>query len=104
MTFVVDGVPQAPITLAGGHASFTTSALSTGSHTIAAQYGGNANFQPSTSPDLVQVVTQAATSTVLTSSVNPSGVGQAVTFTATVTSAGGTPTGQLQFLIDGGRC
>jgi peptidoglycan/xylan/chitin deacetylase (PgdA/CDA1 family)/uncharacterized membrane protein len=42
--------------------------------------------------------TKQATTTTLTSSLNPSLVGQAVTFTATVTSAaGGTPTGTVTF-------
>jgi hypothetical protein len=45
---------------------------------------------------------QASTSTTVTSSLNPSTVGQAVTFTATVTASGGmTPTGTVQFQIDG---
>jgi phospholipase C len=39
----------------------------------------------------------ATTQTSLTSSLNPSLVGQAVTFTATVTSSGGTPTGKVAF-------
>lgn len=38
-----------------------------------------------------------ATTTVVTSSVNPSVFGQPVTFTATVTSAAGTPSGNVQF-------
>jgi hypothetical protein len=42
-----------------------------------------------------------ATSVTLTSSPNPSQSGQAVTFTATVTSSGGTPTGTTTF-SDGG--
>jgi len=42
-----------------------------------------------------------ATTTTLTSSLNPSFFGQPVTFTATVTSLGGTPTGTVNFL-DGG--
>ena len=46
-------------------------------------------------------VPQAATSTTVSSSVNPSNVGQSVTFTATVTSGAGTPTGTVQFK-DGG--
>ena len=41
------------------------------------------------------------TTTTLTSSKNPSEAGQAVTFTATVTSSGGTPTGTVTF-NDGG--
>ena len=39
----------------------------------------------------------ASTSTAVSSSLNPSLLGQSVTFTATVTSAGGTPTGTIQF-------
>jgi hypothetical protein len=41
--------------------------------------------------------TKPATSTSLASSLNPSGLGQAVTFTATVSSAQGTPTGSVTF-------
>jgi len=40
-------------------------------------------------------------STALASSQNPSVYGQAVTFTATVTGNGGTPTGTVQFTVDG---
>jgi hypothetical protein len=46
----------------------------------------------------------AATTTTVASSVNPLVVGQSVTFTATVTAngpGGGTPTGTVQFQIDG---
>ena len=46
-------------------------------------------------------VNSATTSTTLKSSLNPSSFGQAVTFTATVTSAGGTPTGTITFLDAG---
>jgi hypothetical protein len=50
---------------------------------------------------LTQVVNALATTTTLTSSPNPSTVGQPVTFTATVTSGSGTPTGTVLFK-DGG--
>ncbi len=43
----------------------------------------------------------AATTTAVTSSANPSTYGSAISFTATVTSAGGTPTGTVQFAVDG---
>ena len=43
----------------------------------------------------------AASSTALASSVNPSTFGQPVTFTATVTSQAGTPTGSVSFSSDG---
>ena len=42
-----------------------------------------------------------ATSISVSSSKNPSDYGQSVTFTATVTGSGGTPTGTVQFKIDG---
>ena len=87
----------APVTLAGGSASFTTSTLTSGSHSITAVYSGDANNLASTSAPLTQNVNQSATTTSLTSSVNPSQVGQAVTFTATVTSGGGTPGGTVTF-------
>jgi hypothetical protein len=87
---------------ASGVATFTTSSLAAGSHSIAAVYGGDANFAPSTSPALTQTVNApalAATTTSLGTSVNPSAYGQAVTLTATVSaSAGsGTPTGSVTF-------
>src|SRR5262249_8175612 len=44
-------------TLSGGSATFTTSALAVGAHTITAAYGGDANFLPSTSAALTQTVT-----------------------------------------------
>ena len=43
----------------------------------------------------------SATTTMLTSSLNPSVVGQIVTFTATVTGTRGTPTGAVTFAVDG---
>src|SRR5439155_10707464 len=84
-----------------GVATFGTSSLATGPHTITAVYGASGNFAGSTSNTLTQTVA-AATSTALTSSLNPSTVGQAVTFTATVTSGAGTPTGSATITIDGG--
>jgi hypothetical protein len=43
-------------TLSGGKATYTTSALPVGSHTITATYVGDANFTGSTSPPLTQTV------------------------------------------------
>ena len=41
------------------------------------------------------------TTTTVSSSLNPSGYGQSVNFTATVTAGTGTPTGTVQFVVDG---
>jgi hypothetical protein len=89
------------VTLSGGVASFTTSALGGGSHSISASYSGDTNFNGS-SGSLTQTVS-GNTTTSVTSSLNPSNVGQSVTFTATVTpiGGGGVPTGTVSFK-DGG--
>ncbi|HLJ94968.1 MAG TPA: Ig-like domain repeat protein [Gemmataceae bacterium] len=86
---------------ASGVATFTSSGLSVGSHTITAMYGGDSTFSSSTSTGLTQMVNPARTTTVVTSSLNPSTSGQAITFTATVspTAPGaGTPTGSVTFM------
>ena len=87
-------------TLSGGAASFTTSALIVGSHSITAVYSGAASFNGSTSPVLPQTVNSTTTTTTVSGAPNPSSFGQAVTFTASVTCSGGTPTGTVS-LFDG---
>ncbi len=70
-----------------GVAFFSTTTLSAGNHTITAQYGGDANYSGSTSPAVIQSISNGAlavTTTSLASSLNPSTVGVSVTFTATV--------------------
>lgn len=85
-------------TLSGGSASFTTSSLPAGTNSITAVYGGDSKFGQSTSKVLKQVVDKATTTTTLTSSQNPSDVGQSVTLTATVTPQyNGVPTGTVSF-------
>src|SRR5205807_2416025 len=91
-------------TLSGGTASLTTSALTVGNHTITVSYSGDSNFTGSTSAALTQTVNQDSTTTTVTSDINPSVFGQAVTFTATVAAnspGAGTPSGTVTFL-DGG--
>src|SRR4029077_2883471 len=80
-------------TLSSGKATFKTTTLSVGSHAITAAYAGSSNFVTSTSSVLTQTVKQATSSIALSSSLNPSTFGAAVTFAATVTSTGGTPSG-----------
>ena len=85
VTFMDGATTLGTGTLSGGVATFTTATLSVGNHNITAVYGGDASFNASTSNTVDQEVQKADTSTVLTSSTNPSEVGQPVTFTATVT-------------------
>ena len=70
--------------------------MPTGSDAITAEYNGNANFTVSVSSAVNQIVNPDATTTVVTSSTNPSVFGQSITFTATVAALApgtGTPTG-----------
>ncbi len=78
-------------------ATCTTSALTAGTHSMTAAYGGDAGNVASTSSVLSQVVNASAvaTSTTLATSLTPSIVGASVTFTATVT--GSAPTGTVNF-------
>jgi phospholipase C len=85
------------VALTGGVATLTTSALSVGTDSITAVYKGSTAFSGSTSSVLSQVVDQVASAVALTSSLNPSTIGQAVTFTATVSALSGTPAGNVTF-------
>ncbi len=85
-------------TLSAGKASFTTTTLAAGTHSITAVYLGYPPYAPSTSAILSQVVDKAATSTSLTSSLNPAPYMKAVTFTATVTSPGLSPVGYVKLM------
>ncbi len=87
-----------------GRATFTTSSLAAGRHSIAATYvpADSLAFSAS-SATLTQNVTSTATTTsaasttTLTSTPNPSTFGRPVTFAAIVKGNGGTPTGTVAF-------
>ena len=100
------GINEVQLIAVGGNsntATFTTSSLSpTGSpHAITATYVSDGNFGGSTSAAFLQTVNQGITTTNVTNGTDPSVFGQSVTFTATVSGSGGTPTGVVMFQ-DGG--
>jgi hypothetical protein len=98
VTFKKGGTVLGTGSLSGGSASFTTSALPAGTNYIKAVYGGDANFAASTSKAVSQIVSKATTATALASSLNPSNVGQPVTFTASLTPQfSGTVKGTVTF-------
>jgi len=81
-----------------GQATFATTALSAGGHSITAQYAGTGIFAASVSSPVLQSVGKAGTATTLNSSPNPSTPGQTVTFVAIVTGQyGGAVTGTVTF-------
>src|SRR5205085_1385158 len=86
-------------TLSGGVATFSTAALSAGTHSITAVYGADANDNGSTSSALSQVVNPVTvtSTTTLATSVNPALVSTMVTFTATVHMSSGNATGSVVF-------
>jgi hypothetical protein len=87
-------------TLSGGTATFSTSTLSAGSHSITASYSGDPNYSVSVSNVVMQVVKDKNKANVnLSSNHNPSDVKQSVTFTATVSP--NNAKGTVQFMIDG---
>ncbi len=86
-------------TLSSGKATYSTSGLLVGSTYVEAVYQGvTGSFSASTSNVVTQVVRLVATTTMLSSTPNPSSYGTSVTFTATVTPAqSGSVTGTVSF-------
>ena len=84
------------VTLVGGSASFTTSSLPFGIHSITAQYSGDATFNGSTSAAFLQTVNNpkanSVTSVSLSAGTNPLVFGNSLTFMANVTPASATGT------------
>jgi hypothetical protein len=75
-----------PIPVENESVSYTTSALSGGTHSITAVYSGDANFATSTSAVFTETIQSISlASTVLTGTVNP---GSSATYTLTVTATG----------------
>jgi hypothetical protein len=86
---------------ASGVATFTTTALSAGTQSMTASYGGDNNDNSSVSNAVTVVVTQTAvaTTTRLTASATQIAIGQSVTFTAKVVPQSGkvVPVGSVKF-------
>jgi hypothetical protein len=82
-----------------GVASFSTSALLTGTHPITAIYSGSSDYNTSVSNTVVEVVTAIPTSIGLSISPNPATAGQSVSMIATTVSnpPNQTPTGTITF-------
>lgn len=84
-----------------GVATLDVDSLETGTHDLTAEYLGDASYASSTSTPEQQTVMKATVTVSLTSSINPSGVGDPVTFTATVTNANGAVPGGTVTFFDG---
>jgi hypothetical protein len=105
VTFTLDGATQgsAPV-VAGSGASLNVTAPATGTHTLQASYGGDANYSGSTSGSVTVVVTKAPTTTVLTPATLTPAAGSSLLLLATITptvAGPAQPTGSVAFTMDG---
>lgn len=91
VVFTVDGASLTPLALnAAGTASFTTSTLALGTHNITASYAGALDFYPAADSQVFkQQIVPPPTVSSVTSSLNPSAIGDNVSFTANVANAPG---------------
>jgi autotransporter-associated beta strand protein len=105
VTFILDGTTTlgsrslSPVP-GGASASFSVATIPAGNHTITAVYSGDANYS-GTAGSTPQTVMKDTTTVGVTSSVNPSATGQAVTFTATISPdapGSGAATGTVTFM------
>ena len=100
---ILDGNVQLAVeTLSGGTVSYSTQALTRGTHFISATYSGDANYSVAKSQSLWQIVGLLKPSLTLVSSVNPVSPGSPVVFTAIASGIAGrpTPTGSIDFYAE----
>ncbi len=93
-----------PVNLVGGIAMSLALPEARATYAVRAEYLGNENFYSSSAESFDQVVEKAPTTTVVTSSLNPSIYGQNVMFTATIQAVSPSiaiPNGTVQFKVDG---
>ncbi len=79
-----------------GAASFSTTSLNVGVHTIALSYPGDANYAAATAT-LLETVQNASTQIVLTAGANPATYAQPLSLAAAITSNGGIASGTVTF-------
>jgi large repetitive protein len=102
VTFFDSGIPLGAVQLDGAGNAQISATFLPGTHYISASYGGDVNFAGSGSPVLQLVVQNSFTITSLGADPSNAGVGQTITFKATVSAAGsggvGLPTGSVSFM------
>jgi len=98
LTFSIDGVVFCTLPASGGTCPATAGeGIAAGVHTLTASYSGDATYAASTSNIVTVTVLPDPTTAALASSRNPAPVGQAVTFTTTLTGSFAAPTGTVTF-------
>ncbi|HZZ92496.1 MAG TPA: Ig-like domain repeat protein [Usitatibacter sp.] len=86
-----------------GTATCVTTSIAPGTHSLTAQYGGDASYnaKASAATSLTVNIVKVTPSVALASSLNPSVTGQAISFTASVSGSNGTATGSVTFRDNG---
>lgn len=93
-----DGTTElASETLASGKATYTSTALSTGTHDITAVYSGDSTYEESTSNDLDVVISSSLTSTTTTLASTATAVTYSTSVTLTATVSATLATGTVTF-------
>ena len=100
VTFLDGGATIGSATITGGVASFSTSTLALGSHTLVANYGGDANHTPVSSSALTENIVQATTTTLSVSALQAY-AGTPILWTVNLTGASGKPVSGTITLTDG---
>ena len=102
VAFSVDGTSLAPVPLNNGSASATASTLSVGGHNVTATFiSSDGSFATTTSSPASLTVGQALVTPLLSIQSTMPIYGAPNSATVTLASAVGTPTGTVQFTIDG---
>jgi Bacterial Ig-like domain (group 3) len=100
---VSDGTQSCSATVGAG--SCTIAFTSAGPRSVTASYATDGNYASSTSASVSQSVSAASTTSAITNHTpNPSVVGQGILVSFTVTSSGGTPTGNVTVSDGGATC
>jgi subtilase family serine protease len=100
---LIDGVPTGDtVSLSGGTASFSSTALTAGLHIVVAQYMGSDTVGGSAASAVLQIAALPATSTVVTIAPLVPTTGTPIIVTTLTSSAtAGTPTGTVDLSVDG---
>lgn len=87
VTLSDNGTATVSVQVSNGSATFSTSSLTAGTHSIAWSYSGDPNFNPGTSPTLSQIVGTSSASLAISSSATSAtvGAGQTASFILAIT-------------------
>ena len=97
VTFCKNGSVLGTASLANGVATYSLALTSLDGSTMTASYSGDTNFLTAKSNSVAIAAQPATTTNLLTASPNPDPIGGTVTFTSTLSSLNGTPTGDVTF-------